>query len=51
MEEKEVLESVLDSLNDALEVFTSLDDDQAHADIYWEIKDITSNLIKRIEAA
>jgi len=48
MDEKEILSAVLDTLNDAMNQMGDLDDDEAHADIYWEIKDITENLIKRI---
>lgn len=48
-DEKEVLGHALDSLNDALNYFSDLEDDEAHADIYWEIKDASESLMKRIK--
>jgi hypothetical protein len=48
-EEKEILCNALASLNEALNYFNELDDDEAHADIYWEIKDVSDNLMKRIK--
>ena len=47
--EKEILCNALDSLNEALNHFTGLEDDEAHADIYWEIKDASDSLMKRIK--
>ena len=52
-EEKEILCNALASLNEALNYFNELDDDEAHADtyhsdIYWEIKDVSDVLVKRI---
>lgn len=49
MDEKEILSGVLDTLNDAMNQMSELDDDEAHADIYWEIKDTTDSLMKRIQ--
>lgn len=48
MDEKEILLVVLDCLNDAMTTMGDLDDDEAHSDIYWEIKDVSDNLSKRI---
>ena len=55
-EEKEILCNALDSLNEALNYFNELEDtvgteahaDTYHSDIYWEIKDVSDNLSKRI---
>ena len=52
-EEKEILCNALDTLyseplNEALNYFNELTDDEAHADIYWEIKDVSDGLSKRI---
>ena len=47
-EEKEILCNALDCLNEALNYFSELEDDEAHADIYWEIKDVSDRLSKRI---
>lgn len=49
MDEKEILLVVLDCLNDAMTAMSDLDDDEAHADIYWEIKDVLDSLNKRIK--
>lgn len=48
MDEKEILSVVLDCLSDAMIAMSDLDDDEAHADIYWEIKDVSDVLVKRI---
>lgn len=48
-EEKEILCNALDCLNEALNYFNGLSDDEAHTDIYWEIKDVSDNLMKRIK--
>jgi hypothetical protein len=48
-EEKEILCNALASLNEALNYFNELEDDEAHADIYWEIKDVSDVLVKRIQ--
>lgn len=48
-EEKEILCNALDCLNEALNYFNELYDHEAHADIYWEIKDVSDNLMKRIK--
>ena len=47
-EEKEILCNALASLNEALNYFNELEDDEKHANIYWEIKDVSDGLIKRI---
>lgn len=49
MDEKEILSVVLDCLNDAMTAMSDLEYDEAHADIYWEIKDVSDNLMKRIK--
>ena len=49
MDEKEILEVVLDCLSDAMASMSDLEDDEAHADIYWEIKDVSDSLMKRIK--
>lgn len=49
MDEKEILRVVLDCLSDAMTTMGDLEDDEAHADIYWEIKDVSDNLMKRIK--
>lgn len=49
MDEKEILSVVLDCLNDAMTAMSDLEDDEVHADIYWEIKDVSDNLVKRIK--
>jgi hypothetical protein len=48
-EEKEILCNALASLNEALNYFSELSDDEKHADIYWEIKDVSDGLVKRIQ--
>ena len=47
-EEKQILCNALDLLNEAINCFSELEDDEAHADIYWEIKDVSDSLVKRI---
>ena len=49
MDEKEILSVVLDCLNDAMTAMDDLEDDEANADIYWEIKDTSYSLMKRIK--
>lgn len=49
MDEKEILSVVLDCLNHAMTAMSDLDDDEAHADIYWEIKDVSDSVMKRIK--
>lgn len=48
MDEKEILSVVLHCLSDAMTAMSELEDDEAHADIYWEIKDASESLMKRI---
>lgn len=36
-------------LEDSLELFSYLDDEDEHADIYWDIKDVISTIEKRME--
>jgi len=49
MDEKEILLVVLDCLSDAMTAMSDLEDDEAHADIYWGIKDVSDSVIKRIK--
>lgn len=49
MDEKEILSVVLDCLNDAMTAMSDLEDHEAHDDIYWEIKDVSDSLMKRIK--
>ena len=48
-EEIETLQCVLEDLNQALNTMSELEDDEAHADIYWEIKDVADDVMKRIQ--
>lgn len=47
-EEKEILGTTLSLINEALECLNELDDDESHADIYWNLMDITNEIAKRI---
>lgn len=49
MDEKEILSVVLDCLGDAMTAMSDLEDDEAHADIYWEIKYVSDSVMKRIK--
>ncbi|WP_160296097.1 MULTISPECIES: hypothetical protein [Pseudomonas syringae group genomosp. 2] len=50
MTEKEILIACHAQLMEALETMGELEDDEAHADLYWEIKDAADSLYKRWEA-
>jgi len=47
--EKEILFEVMDYLNSAMDTMSDLEDDEAHADIWWAMKDITDDISKRVK--
>ena len=50
MSEKDVLIACHAQLMEALETMGELEDDEAHADLYWEIKEAADSVNKRLES-
>ncbi|MEE5138720.1 hypothetical protein V2J83_24785 [Pseudomonas alliivorans] len=50
MSEKEILITCHGHLMEALESLGDLEGDEAHADLYWEIKDAADSVYKRWES-
>ncbi|WP_158510016.1 hypothetical protein [Pseudomonas savastanoi] len=50
MSEKDTLAACHGQLMEALETMGELEDDEAHADLYWEIKDAADSVHKRLES-
>ncbi|KPB64279.1 Unknown protein sequence [Pseudomonas amygdali pv. myricae] len=50
MSEKDILIACHAQLMEALETMGELEDDEAHADLYWQIKDAANSVCKRLES-
>ncbi|WP_163019982.1 hypothetical protein [Pseudomonas viridiflava] len=50
LSEKDILMACHGQLMEALETMGDLEDDEAHADLYWEIKEAANSVYKRWES-